>query len=88
MTRRLLGRWRRCSGRSLRTRLPPLEDGVERLSVEVLHDEELDVAFTADVIERADMRVGERGDRACLALKPLECGVVPLAAAEITLIAT
>ena len=41
---------------------PALEPRGQRLTLEVLHDEELGAALAADVVERADVRVVERGD--------------------------
>jgi len=35
----------------------------ERLSFQVLHDEEVDPVLTTDVVERADVRMVPRGDR-------------------------
>ena len=36
----------------------------QRLPVEVLHHQEVDLAGAADIVDRADMRMIERGDRA------------------------
>jgi hypothetical protein len=41
----------------------------ERLPFQVLHDEEIDPVLAADVVERADVRVVQRGDRARLAIE-------------------
>ena len=41
----------------------------ERLPFEVLHDDEVQVAVTADVMNRADMRMRNRGNRPRLALE-------------------
>ncbi len=49
--------------RELATRQPP----GERLTVQVLHDQELDPVLVADVVQAADVRVIERGNRFCLA---------------------
>ncbi len=43
----------------------------QRLAVEILHDQEVDPVLGADVVERADMRMVQGGDRSGLALKPL-----------------
>ena len=43
----------------------------ERFAVEVLEYQEVGVAVAADVEQRADVRMLERRDRACLALEPL-----------------
>ena len=39
--------------------------------VEILHDQEVDLTFPANVEERADVRVVQGGDRAGLTLEPL-----------------
>ena len=41
----------------------------ERLAFEVLHDQVVDAVLLADVVERADVRMAERGDRLRLALE-------------------
>jgi len=43
---------------------PLLETCGQRLAVEELHHQELDVSLAADIMNRADVRVVERGDRA------------------------
>ncbi len=43
----------------------------ESLAFEVFHDEVLDAVLIADVVERADVRVGELRDRLRLALESL-----------------
>jgi hypothetical protein len=43
----------------------------ERLALEVLHDEELRLALAPHVVERADVRMRELGDRLRLALEAL-----------------
>ncbi len=43
----------------------------ERLAFEILHDQKIDAVLTPDIVERADMRVIERRNRARLALEPL-----------------
>jgi hypothetical protein len=43
----------------------------QRFALHVLHHQEVGVAGAADVVQRADVRVIERGDRACLALEAL-----------------
>src|SRR5262249_475784 len=43
----------------------------ERLALEVLHDQVVGLAFAADVVERADVRVRELRDRLGFALEPL-----------------
>jgi hypothetical protein len=42
----------------------------QRFPVEQLHDDEVQAVLLADVVDDADVRVVERGDRACLALQP------------------
>ena len=51
-----------------RTLLQPFR---EALPFEQLHDEEVDAVLAADVMERADVRVGERGDRPGFPLEAL-----------------
>ena len=51
-----------------RTLLQPLGHD---LPVEILHDQEVDAVPVADVVEMADVRVVQRGDRAGLELKSL-----------------
>jgi hypothetical protein len=43
----------------------------ERLALDKLHHQEIDFAFAADVVERADVRMIQRGDRAGFALETL-----------------
>ena len=43
----------------------------QRFALEILHDEELHVFLEPDVVERADVRMVQRGDRAHLALEAL-----------------
>ena len=43
----------------------------QRLAVDKLHDEEVDVVVRADVVEVADVRMVEGGDRAGFALEAL-----------------
>ena len=50
-------------------RLAPGHGRREWLALDVLHDQVGRVAIVADVVEGADVRVVERGDRACLALE-------------------
>ena len=40
------------------------------VAVEVLHDEEVDLIVRADVVQRADVRMGKRGDCPRLAAQP------------------
>ena len=47
----------------------PLEASGERLALEILHHQVLDVAVAADVVHHADVRMGERGDGARLTLE-------------------
>ena len=47
-----------------------LEARRQGLAVQELHDEIVGGAFPADVVQRADVRVVERGDGAGLALEP------------------
>ncbi len=42
----------------------------QRLTVEAFHHEEVDVVMTPDVVERADVRVRQRGNRSGLAREP------------------
>src|SRR5262249_4243322 len=44
----------------------------ERLSVEELHDRERAAVFAAEIVDRENVRVGERRDRARLALEAVE----------------
>ncbi len=44
------------------------------LAVEVLHHQEIDAAFVADVVERADVGMIQRGDGPRLAIEPLTQG--------------
>ncbi len=46
---------------------------LERLAVEQLHDDELLPVVIADVVQRADVRVVERGRDARFALEALDC---------------
>jgi hypothetical protein len=50
---------------------PPLDALGERLALEELHDQEVDLALPPDVVEGADVRVLERRDRLRLALEAL-----------------
>ena len=50
----------------------------QRLAVQVLHDEKLVLAMPADVVERADVRMSEAGDRARLAFEALAHVVAPV----------
>ena len=43
----------------------------ERLALEDLHDQEGDVTFTSDVVQRADVRMIECGDRPRFPFEPL-----------------
>ena len=43
----------------------------QRFALEQRHDNEVDAVLVAHVVERADMRVRERRDRTCFALKAL-----------------
>ena len=63
----------------LRRRDRPARDAVgERLALDELHHDVVDVAGRADVVERADVRVLDGGDRARLAREPLALpGTVP-----------
>ncbi len=50
----------------------PLRRRASRVSpFEMLHDEEVDGVFAADVVEGADVRVIEAGDGLCFALEAL-----------------
>ena len=57
--------------RLIRGERPPGETLRERLPLDQLHDEIRGSAFGSDVVQRADVRVGERGDDLRLALEPL-----------------
>lgn len=39
------------------------ESGGQRVTLEVLHDDEVNLVMTADVVQRADVRVRERRNR-------------------------
>ncbi len=61
--------------RAIRQRLtqrqgPAPQAGGQRLALEVLHDQEVDAVLRADVVENADVRVGERGNGARFLLEP------------------
>ena len=45
----------------------------QRDAVQVLHDQEVDAVLTPDVMERADVRMIQRRDRARFALEALAC---------------
>ena len=47
-----------------------LEPPLQRFALDVFHDEEVAAVLAADVVDRADMRVVERGNRARFALEP------------------
>ena len=42
----------------------------QRSTSRVLHDEEVDLVMTPDIVQRADVRVGQRSTRLCFAGKP------------------
>ena len=46
---------------------PAMHHAIERLSVDALHDQEVEIALAADVVHGADVRVVQRGDDAGLA---------------------
>ena len=49
----------------------------QRLAIEILHDQEVDPVLAADVVERADVWMVQRGNRAGFALEPLlQIGVI------------
>ena len=48
-----------------------LQPTCECLSLQILHHEEIDVVLTADVVQDADVRMIEGGDRARLAVEAL-----------------
>src|SRR6187401_640588 len=50
---------------------PALEPLLKRLTVDELHDQKIKTVFMANVMERADVRMIERGDRARLTLESL-----------------
>ena len=50
---------------------PVLQTAGQRLPVEILHDQEVDAVLAADVEDRADVGMRQRGDRLGLALEPL-----------------
>ena len=53
-----------------------LQTGSQGLALEEFEHQILDLVFAADVVQPADVRVGERGDRLRLAFEPrAECGV-------------
>ena len=43
----------------------------QRLAGQIFHDQEIDAVLVADVIQRADVRMGQPRDRAGLALESL-----------------
>ena len=47
---------------------------LESLALEALHDEEIDSVLVTNVVERADMRMIEAGDRLRFALEPRPLG--------------
>ena len=47
-----------------------LEPPLQRLSLDVFHDEEVAAILATDVVDRADVRVVERGNRPRFALEP------------------
>jgi len=67
---------------------PSMHQAIERLAVDVLHDEEVEVPLAADVVNRADVRVIQRGDEAGSRVKRSRAGGVQAPAPAITLIAT
>jgi hypothetical protein len=52
--------------------LPLLEAVGERVTLQLLHDQEVDRPFLAHVVEGADVGVGELGDRLRLAFEALQ----------------
>ena len=59
-------------------RAPRASRAAKRLSFEKLHDEKIDAVLMAHVVERADVRMIERGDRSGFAIEPLtKRGVEP-----------
>ena len=66
----------------------PRANAREGLPVQILHDEEIDAVLLPDVMERADVRVGQRGYGAGLALETLPGGRVVGQVRGRTLIAT
>jgi len=48
---------------------PAVDTGGQRLAFQVLHDQEVHAVVVADVIQRADVRVVESGDRVRFALE-------------------
>ena len=51
-------------------KLSPLDSLSQSLALQILHDQEVDPVFVADVIERANMRVVQGGDGASLTYQP------------------
>ena len=52
------------------------EGRTQRLAFEKLRDGVQDAPFVAEVVDRQDIRMRERGDRPSLTLEPGECLVV------------
>ena len=48
---------------------PPRETVGQRLAIAMLHDEEMDPVLMPDVVERADVGMVQRGDRAGFAVE-------------------
>ncbi len=61
-------RGRRCRRQRECSSFQPLG---QRVALQVLHDQEVDAVLTADVMERANVRVVQAGDGLHLALEPL-----------------
>ena len=60
----------RVGQRQVQRQRPVRQSRGQRVTLEVLHDEEVDLVMTPDIVERADVRVGQRSDRFCFAGEP------------------
>ena len=67
-----LGDLNRQRERSIERNRTALQALGKRLALEELHDQVGHAVFLTDVVNRADVRVTETGDRARFALEPLE----------------
>ena len=56
--------------RQVQRQRPVRQSRGQRVALEVLHDEEVDLVMTPDIVQRADVRVGQRSNRLCFAGKP------------------
>ena len=77
-----------CVSASVQRQPPGPQPRGQRLPFEVLHDEEVDLVLAPDVVQRADVRVRERGNRPGFAGEPGAHLLIERNAAGRTLIAT